>query len=88
MPRGEPAADEVRDDAEELVEEEEERELDRRVAELVEVQQHQHPQRAVGERERPVGGRHEGVVADARSCARTQRRLAATFRASSIIRWT
>ena len=40
--RSEPAAEQVRDDAEELVKEKEKRELDRGVPELVEVQEHQH----------------------------------------------
>jgi hypothetical protein len=30
----------------------------------VEMQQHEHAQRAVGEHEAPVGARHDGVVAD------------------------
>ena len=85
--RGQPAADQVGDDAEELVEQKQERELDRRVAELVEMQQHQHAQRAVGERERPVGGGDDGVVADADHAQRVTT-SAPTFCASSIMRWT
>ena len=72
--RREPPADEVRDDAEELVEQEQERELDGRVAELVEMQQDEHPERAVGERERPVRGGDDRVVADADASARWPRR--------------
>jgi hypothetical protein len=62
-PGADPAADQVGDDPHELVEQEQEGDRDGRVAELVEVQQHEHPQRAVGERERPVAGGDEDVVA-------------------------
>ena len=61
--RGIPA-EQVGEDAEELVEQEERRELERRVAQRVKVQQHQHAQRAVSEREGPVGGGDDGVVAE------------------------
>jgi hypothetical protein len=82
--RRDPPAEQVGDDAEQLVEQEQERELDRRVAEAVEVQQHQHPQRAVGQRERPVGGGHDDVVAHRAHGQRT----APTLRASSAMRCT
>jgi hypothetical protein len=62
-PRREPAADEVRHDAEELVEEEQRRDLERAVAALVEVEEHEHPDRPVGDRVRPVGARDDAVVA-------------------------
>ena len=62
--RADPAADQVGDDPHELVQEEQERDRDRGVAEFVEVQQHEHPERAVGERERPVAGGDQGVVAE------------------------
>ena len=81
--RGEIAAEQVRDDAEELVEEEQEGELHRCVAEGVEVQQHQHAQCAVGQGERPVGGGDERVVAPW-----AHRRLCPTLRASSTKRFT
>src|ERR1700716_2508284 len=63
--RGQPAADKIRDDAKELVQEKQKRELDRRVAELIEVQEHQHAQRAVGQRERPVRRSNSGIVPNA-----------------------
>jgi len=52
---GDPAADEVGDDAEDLVEEEEGGNFEGAIAELVEVEQHQHPAGAVGQRVGPVG---------------------------------
>ena len=76
--RRDPAADKVRDDAEELVEQEQERELDGRVSELIEMQQDEHPERAVGERERPIRGGDDRVVADA-----DRRRWTATLRAGA-----
>ena len=63
--RRQPAAAQVGDDAGELVEQEQERQRERRVAELEEVQQHQHAQRAVDQGEAPVGGRDDQVVARA-----------------------
>ena len=63
--RGQPAADQVGDDARRLVEQEQEGQREGRIAELEEVQQHQHAQRAVGQGEAPVGGRDDGVVAGA-----------------------
>ena len=53
--RRQPAAAEIGEDARRLVEQEQERQRERRVAELVEMQQHQHPKGAVGEGEAPVG---------------------------------
>ena len=61
--RGQPAAAEIGDDAGELVEQEQEGERERRVAELEEMQQHQHAQRAVDQGEAPVGGGDDQVVA-------------------------
>lgn len=52
---GDPAGGEVGDHAGDLVKDEEIRQLDGGKAERVEMQQHQHPQRAVGEHECPVG---------------------------------
>ena len=61
--RRQPATDQVRQHARRLVEQEQEGERERRIAQAVKVQQHQHAQRAVGEREAPVGGGDDGVVA-------------------------
>jgi hypothetical protein len=63
--RGQPAADEVGSDASRLVQQEEEGQREGRVAQAVEVQQHQHAQRAVGEGEAPVRRGDDGVVAGA-----------------------
>ena len=54
----------IGEDAGRLIQQEQERQHERRVAEAVEMQQHQHAQRAVGEREAPVRGGDDGVVAD------------------------
>ena len=62
--RSQPAADEVRQHAEELVEQEQRRDLERRAPELVQPQEHEHAQGAVGQREDPVGQGDRGVVAD------------------------
>ena len=91
--RGDPSAEEIRDDPKELVEQKQERDGNTVVAELVEMQDDQHPQRAVGDREAPVGSRHQRVAANAvheRSSRRGHRcgSCAATFRASSTIRFT
>ena len=61
--RGDPSTQKIGDDAEEFVEQKQERDLDGAVAKTVEMQQHQHPQRAVGEREAPVGPGDQRVVA-------------------------
>jgi hypothetical protein len=61
--RGQPAADQVGHHARRLIEQEEEGQREGRVAEPEEVQQHQHAQRAIGEREAPIGGGDDGVVA-------------------------
>jgi hypothetical protein len=45
------------DHAEELVEKEQEGELYRRIAEIVKVQENEHPESAIGQRERPIGDR-------------------------------
>ncbi len=60
-PRRDPAGGQVGDHAGDLVEHEEIGELHRREAQRVEVQQDQHPERAVGEHEGPVG-RGDGDV--------------------------
>ena len=60
---GQPAADQVGGDARCFIEQEQERQRERRIAELEEVQQHQHAQRAIREGEAPVGGGDDGVVA-------------------------
>ena len=52
--RGQPAADQVGHHAHRLVQQEQEGQREGRVAQAVEVQQHQHAQRAVAEREAPV----------------------------------
>ena len=53
--RREPSTDQVRQDAGGLIQQEQEREYKRGEAEFVEVHQHQHAQRAVGQREPPIG---------------------------------
>ena len=55
----------IGDDAEELVQEEEEGELNRRVTELVKMQEDEEPKRTVSQRERPIRGGQDRVVADA-----------------------
>ena len=60
---GEPAADEVGDDAEDLVEEEQRGDLERGVAALVEVEEHEHADRAVRDGVGPVRAGDERVVA-------------------------
>src|SRR5207248_1954667 len=60
---GEKAADEVRDDAEDLVEQEERCHGERAVAPLVEVEENQDADGPVGDRVRPVRPGHDGVVA-------------------------
>ena len=84
-PGTDPAAEQVREDAHELVGEEQEGDGHRRVAELVEVQQHQHAQRAVGEGEHPVARRHQDVVAELHDAGSSE---AATLAASSAMRCT
>ena len=56
-----PAGREIGDDPGDLVEQEKVCELDRREPEPVEVQEHQHPQRPVGEHERPIGAGDGGI---------------------------
>ncbi len=60
--RGQPAAAQIGDDAGEFVEQEQESEREGRVAELEEMQQHQHAQRAVDQGEAPVGRRDDQVM--------------------------
>ena len=64
--RGEPAAAEIGEDAGRFIEQEEERQHEGRVAEAVEMQQHQHAQRAVRERETPIARGHDRVIAHGR----------------------
>ncbi|MCY1246813.1 hypothetical protein D9M72_600860 [compost metagenome] len=59
-----PATDQVGDHAEDLVEQEQRGDLQRAVAEAVEVQHHQHAQGAVGEGEGPVVAGDQQVLAD------------------------
>ena len=58
------AADEVRDDPEDLVEEKQRGDLERRVAEVVEVVEDEDAERAVGDRVGPVGAGDDRVVAE------------------------
>jgi hypothetical protein len=60
---GEPAAKEVGEDATKFVEEEEVGKLDYGEASVMEVQEHEHAEGAIGESEAPVGGGDEGVSA-------------------------
>ncbi len=59
--RRDPARAEIGGHARQLVEQEEIGELHRAEAQRVEMQQHQHPQRAVGEHEGPIGRRHRDI---------------------------
>ena len=90
-----PSAEEIRDDPEELIEQEQERDGNAVVAELVKMQNHQHPERAVGDGEAPIGSRHQCVAANVvhgeesiTMVGSDTGRCAATFRASSTIRFT
>ena len=78
--RGDPAAEQIGDDAEELVEEEQERDGDVAVSEPVEMQNDQHAQRAVGEGKAPVGSGHQRIVAYV--CSR-QSRLSGSLEADA-----
>ena len=60
--RTDPAAIEVGENTKELIEEEEKSNLKRAVAELVEVEHHQHAQGAIGEGEGPVVGGNDAVL--------------------------
>ena len=80
--RGEPAAAEIGEDAGGLVQQEQERQRERRVAEAVEVQQHQHADRAVGQREAPIARGDDRVVAHGGH----QRLLSMTMLARSTMR--
>ena len=80
---GEEAADEVRDDPEDLVEEEQHRDLERAVAEVVEVVEDEDAERPVGDRVGPVGAGDDRVVAQV---ARLPRRRAAGASAVSSLR--
>ena len=57
-----PTAIEVRHHPEELVEEEQKGDLEGGVAELAEMEHHQHPQGTIGEREGPVIGGDDAVL--------------------------
>ena len=88
--RRDPAADEVRDDAEELVEQEQRGDGEGRVAALVEEEQHEHAACTVGDRAGPVRRRHEGVGAQIRRARRDgidRAHRSATIRASSTRRF-
>ena len=65
-----PAAGQVGDNAEKLVEHKQQGDLQAGVAELVEVEHHQHAQGAIGEGEGPIGGRHHHVLLQRRELAR------------------
>ena len=82
---GDPASDTVGDDPEHLVEEEQEGDGQGAVPQVVEVQHHQHVDGAVGEREAPIGPRHNQVSAQSLVHDYIVR---AILRASSIIRFT
>ena len=59
-----PAPEQVGNDAGHLIEDEQRGDLQRRVAELVEVEQHQRARRPIDERLGPVSARSHGVVAE------------------------
>jgi hypothetical protein len=81
-----PPANEIRDDSKNLIQQEEDRELDRRVAKLVKMQQYQQAQCTIGEREGPVRRGDNRVVAGADLPA--HRNESPSFMASSTIRLT
>ena len=62
---GDPSAEEIRDDPEELVEQKQKRNRNAALAELIKMQHDEHPQRAVGDREAPIGSRHQALAANA-----------------------
>ena len=63
-PCRDPSTEEICNNPKELVEQEEERDRNTVVAKFVEVQNHKHPQRAVSDREAPVGSRYQRVATD------------------------
>ena len=63
-----PSTEKIGDDAKELVKEKEERDRYGVIAQPVKMQDNQHPQCTIGDREAPVGGGDEGVTADAGHC--------------------
>jgi endonuclease III len=63
-----PPADQIGADARRLIQQEQEGEREGRIAEAEEMQQHQHPQRAIGQREAPIGERHDDVVPRSLRC--------------------
>ncbi len=65
--RCQPAPDEVGGNAGGLVEQKKQGQGQRRIPELVKVQQHQHAQGAVGESKAPVGGCHHQVIGTRRA---------------------
>ena len=60
---GQPAAAEIGENTGGLIEQEQERQHEGRVAEAVEMQQHQHAERAIRQREAPVARGHNRIVA-------------------------
>ena len=82
--RTDPTTQQIRKNAHELVGEEQEGDGDRRIAKLMEMQQYQHAKRTIGECERPVPRRDQGVVADLHG-SEPWLSDAATFAANSAI---
>jgi hypothetical protein len=64
--RRQPAAGEIGHDARELIEQEQERQGERRVAELEEMQQYEHAERTVDQGEPPIRRRDDQIVANRR----------------------
>src|ERR1035438_2415587 len=92
--RGNPATEEIRYDPEEFIEEEQKRDGNAVVTKLVKMQDDEHTQRAVGDGKPPIGSRYQCIAANAVhgkgyiAAAVRSGRCAATFCASSIIRFT
>ncbi len=63
MPGADPAADEIGQRPHGLVEQKQKRQIKGGETQPVEMQQHQHTQRPVGEGKAPIGAGHGGVVA-------------------------
>ena len=84
--RRQPAAADVGEDARGLIQQEQEGQHERRVAEAIEVQQHQHPDRAVGDGEQEIGAGDDRVVADAGVGADIRHLAAMTMLARSTMR--
>ena len=85
--RGEPAAAEIGEDARRLIKQEEERQHERRVAKAIEMQQHQHAQGAVRQRETPITRGHVRLITHAgHLSSRHQALLLMTMLARSTMR--